>query len=40
MLERVGLEPNPGTPEDFDQYIREQLKAVGELANYLGLKPE
>ncbi len=40
VLERVGLEPNPGTPAEFDKYIREQLKAVTELANYLGLKPE
>lgn len=40
VLERVGIEPNPGTPGEFDKYIREQLKAVGELVKYLGLKPE
>ncbi len=40
IVERVGLMPNTGTPEAFDQYIREQLKAVSELVNYLGLKPE
>jgi len=40
VVERVGLSPNTGTPEAFDQYIREQLKAVTELVNYLGLKPE
>jgi tripartite-type tricarboxylate transporter receptor subunit TctC len=40
VVERVGLVPNTGTPEAFDQYIREQLKAVTELVNYLGLKPE
>ena len=40
VVERVGLVPNTGTPEAFDQHIRTQLKAVGELVNYLGLKPE
>jgi tripartite-type tricarboxylate transporter receptor subunit TctC len=40
VVERVGLVPNTGTPEAFDLHIRTQLKAVGELVNYLGLKPE
>ena len=40
VVERVGLVPNTGTPEAFDQHIRAQLKAVGELVNYLGIKPE
>ena len=40
VVDRVGLEPTPGTPAEFDHYIREQLKAVTELVNYLGLKPE
>jgi len=40
IVERVGLVPNTGTPEAFDQHIRAQLKAVSELVNYLGLKPE
>jgi tripartite-type tricarboxylate transporter receptor subunit TctC len=40
IVERVSLIPNNGTPEAFDQYIREQLKAVRELVNYLNLKPE
>lgn len=40
VIERVGLVTNTGTPEAFDQHIRAQLKAVGELVNYLDLKPE
>ena len=40
IVERVGLVPNTGTPEAFDQHIRAQLKDVTELVNYLGLKPE
>jgi tripartite-type tricarboxylate transporter receptor subunit TctC len=40
VLQRAQLTPNNGTPEAFDQYIREQIRAVRELVNYLGLKPE
>ena len=40
VVERVGLVPNTGVPEAFDQYIREQLKAVTELVSYLGIKAE
>jgi tripartite-type tricarboxylate transporter receptor subunit TctC len=40
VLTRAQLTPNNGTPEAFDQYIREQIRAVRELVNYLGLKPE
>ncbi|OGA02984.1 MAG: hypothetical protein A3H35_20810 [Betaproteobacteria bacterium RIFCSPLOWO2_02_FULL_62_17] len=40
IIERVGLAPNAGTPEAFDQYIRAQLRDVGELVKYLGVKPE
>jgi tripartite-type tricarboxylate transporter receptor subunit TctC len=40
VIERVGLVSNAGTPDAFDQHIRAQLKAVTELVNYLGLKPE
>lgn len=38
--DRIGLNPNPGSPEDFDTYIRDQLKAVTELVSYLGIAPE
>ena len=40
VVDRVSLVPNVGTPEAFDRFIREQLVAVKELVNYLGLKPE
>ena len=40
IVDRVGLLPNPGTPEAFDQYVRAQLKDVAELVRYLGVKPE
>jgi tripartite-type tricarboxylate transporter receptor subunit TctC len=40
VVQRAGLAPNNGSPEAFDQFIREQLKAVTELVGYLGLKPE
>jgi tripartite-type tricarboxylate transporter receptor subunit TctC len=40
VLQRAQLTPNNGTPEAFDQYIRDQIRAVKELVSYLGLKPE
>lgn len=40
VIERAGLVSNTGTPEAFDAHIRAQLKAVGELVAYLGIKPE
>ena len=40
VLNRIGLIPNPGTPEDFDAYIKTQLKEVRELVSYLGIKPD
>jgi tripartite-type tricarboxylate transporter receptor subunit TctC len=40
VLDRIGLIPNPGTPEAFDAYIKTQLKEVRELVSYLGIRPE
>lgn len=40
LLDRIGLSINTGTPEAFDAYTREQIKAVTELVAYIGLKPE
>jgi tripartite-type tricarboxylate transporter receptor subunit TctC len=40
IVERVGLVPNTGLPDAFDQYIRAQLAAVTELVSYLGIKAE
>jgi len=40
ILNRMGVIANDGTPEQFDAYIRAQLKEVGELVKYLDIKPE
>jgi len=40
IMERIGLTPNLGTPEEFDGFIRNQLQQVAELVAYLGIKPE
>ncbi len=40
IIERIGLNPNFGSPEDFDNYIRMQLAAVRELVSYIGIQPE
>jgi tripartite-type tricarboxylate transporter receptor subunit TctC len=40
VLDRMGLVPVTGTPEEFDAFIRSQLKAVKELVASLGIKLE
>ena len=40
VMDRFGLIAATGTPEDFDAYIRNQIKQVAELVNYIGLKAE
>ena len=40
IMNRMGVIANEGTPEQFDAYIRTQLKEVGELVKYLDIKPE
>jgi tripartite-type tricarboxylate transporter receptor subunit TctC len=40
FVAKIGLNLNTGSPEAFDAYIRDQLKAVSELVAYIGLKPE
>jgi tripartite-type tricarboxylate transporter receptor subunit TctC len=40
LLDRIGLIPNPGTPEEFDAYIKTQLREVRELVSYLGITPD
>jgi tripartite-type tricarboxylate transporter receptor subunit TctC len=39
-LKRFGVIANDGTPEQFDAYIKTQLKEVSELVKSLGIKPE
>lgn len=40
VLDAIGLALNLGTPEEFDGYIREQLKAVSDLVRAIDVKPE
>jgi tripartite-type tricarboxylate transporter receptor subunit TctC len=40
IIDRAGLSLAAGTPEDFDAYIRQQIRDVKELVSYIGLKPE
>jgi tripartite-type tricarboxylate transporter receptor subunit TctC len=40
IMDRIGVTPNLGTPEEFDSIIRSQLKQVAELVAYIGIKPE
>lgn len=40
IMNRLGVIANDGTPEQFDAYIRTQLKDVGDLVKFLDIKPE
>jgi tripartite-type tricarboxylate transporter receptor subunit TctC len=40
ILERQYVTPNTGTPEQFDTFIREQIRQVRELVAAIGIKPE
>jgi tripartite-type tricarboxylate transporter receptor subunit TctC len=40
VMERLDITPGPGTPEEFDGFVRKQLKEVGELMVEIGLKPQ
>lgn len=40
VMKRMGVLANDGTPEQFDGYIRNQIKDVSELVKSLGIKPE
>ena len=40
IIYRIGLVSNTGTPEEFDAYIRAEMKSARELVTFLGLKPE
>ena len=40
VMKRMGVLANDGTPEQFDGYIRSQIKDVSELVKSLGIKPE
>ena len=40
VMKRQGVVANDGTPEQFDTYIRTQIREVTELVKALGIKPE
>jgi tripartite-type tricarboxylate transporter receptor subunit TctC len=40
ILDRISVSANTSTPEEFDRYVREQIKAVTELAAFIGIRPE
>ena len=40
VMKRQGVSANDGTPEQFDAYIRNQIKDVAELVKTLGIQPE
>ena len=40
VMKRQGVSANDGTPEQFDAYIRNQIKDVSELVKTLGIQPE
>lgn len=40
VMKRLGVLANDGTSEQFDTYIRNQIKEVSELVKSLGIKPE
>jgi tripartite-type tricarboxylate transporter receptor subunit TctC len=40
VLERLNINPALGTPEEFDAFVRKQLKEVRELIADIGLKPQ
>lgn len=40
IMNRLGVIANDGAPEEFDAYIRTQLKEVSEMVKFLDIKPE
>jgi tripartite-type tricarboxylate transporter receptor subunit TctC len=40
VLDPQGLSGADWSPEEFDAFVRSQLKEMGELINFLGFKPE
>ncbi len=40
ILDRIYLTRNTGTPEEFDVFIRDQIKQVRELVANIGLQPQ
>jgi tripartite-type tricarboxylate transporter receptor subunit TctC len=39
LLSKLGIQAADGTPEEFDQFVRDQVRDTAELIKYLGIKP-
>src|SRR4051812_4737738 len=40
IIDKVYVNLNTGTPEEFDSFVREQIRQVRELVASIGIKPE
>ena len=40
VLNVQGLAVKDWTPEEFDAFVRNELKDMADLINFLGIKPE
>jgi tripartite-type tricarboxylate transporter receptor subunit TctC len=40
IMDRQGLVAADGTPEEFDAFVRQQIKETTELVKFLGIKPQ
>jgi tripartite-type tricarboxylate transporter receptor subunit TctC len=40
FMDAQGLVAADGTPEEFDQFVRDQIRETTELVNFLGIKPQ
>ena len=39
-IARAGIDPRDGTPEEYDAFVRGQLRDMTELMAFLGIKPQ
>jgi len=38
LLAKLGIQANDGTPEQFDAFVRDQIRQTSELVKFLGIK--
>jgi tripartite-type tricarboxylate transporter receptor subunit TctC len=39
LMASLGVQPNPATPEEFDAFVRDQIRQTVDLIKFLGIKP-
>jgi tripartite-type tricarboxylate transporter receptor subunit TctC len=39
LMASLGIQPNEGTPEEFDAFVRDQIRQTIDLVKLLGVKP-